>query len=165
MTFRIIFNDDVPVSPTACMICWRNPLSLRWEIKQKMTWHQCNNKLMWISVSVPGSATFLLCCWAAEHGHSPVEELVVDVLGSLHVCTHAINHLNQLLQLLLQSLHCQYTVDNILLISFQASVCEIHTWRLLLLGLVLTSVYLPRPLVYIVQLSSRTTPHFLSVKN
>lgn len=35
---------------------------------------------------------------------SPVKEFVVDVLGSLHICTHGVDDLNQLLQLLLQRL-------------------------------------------------------------
>lgn len=38
---------------------------------------------------------------------SPVEQLVVDVLGLLHVGAHAVHDLNQLLQLLLQTLEDQ----------------------------------------------------------
>lgn len=37
----------------------------------------------------------------------PVEQLVVDVLGSVHVATNAVDNLNQLLQLILQSLRDQ----------------------------------------------------------
>lgn len=58
-----------------------------------------------INVSLPGSTNFFFL--DVQHWYSPVEEFVVDVLGSLHVCIHSINHLNQLLELLLQTLDCQ----------------------------------------------------------
>lgn len=46
-----------------------------------------------------------LDCTHGERGrYSPVEELIVDVLGSVHVGTNAVDNLNQLLQLILQSL-------------------------------------------------------------
>lgn len=46
-------------------------------------------------------------------GHSPVEQLVVDVLGSVHVGTNAVDDLNQLLQLILQTLRGQQTNQRI----------------------------------------------------
>lgn len=45
--------------------------------------------------------------------HLPVKQFIVDILGSLYICTHGINHLNQLLQLLLQSLSCQHTMNRL----------------------------------------------------
>lgn len=103
MTFRIILNS-IPVSPTACMICWRNLLSLHCGNKHtKDDVASVRRSITQISVSA-GSMMFLDCWCEVKHRYSPVEEFVVDVLGSLHVGAHTIDDLNQLLQLLLQRL-------------------------------------------------------------
>lgn len=85
-------------SPAACMICWGSPPSQRCESKH--TRKQINRSSLKKYIQ---HIDFLLES-GALCGYSPVEELVVDVLGSVHVGTNAIYDLNQLLQLLLQSL-------------------------------------------------------------
>lgn len=68
---------------------------------------------------------FLSLGFLAENCCSPVEKFVVDVLGPLDVCTCSINHLNQLLQLFLQSLHCQNIMNNIILDEkTQGTLCK-----------------------------------------
>lgn len=60
----------------------------------------------------------------AENCCSPVEKFIVDVLGPLDVCTCSINHLNELLQLFLQSLHCQNIMNIILDEKTQGTLCK-----------------------------------------
>lgn len=109
-----------------------------------------------VSVSGAGGVMFLCSWWEVELQYSPVEEFVVGVLGSLHISTHTVHDLNQLLQLLLQALLDQnpaYQFSNIVT-SSHVMVSTIKT----------EIVYLPRPPVCTVQLSSRTTLHSPSVE-
>ena len=155
------FFKDVPVFPTACTICWRSLPSPRCENKQKR-WHDIKpDKYTSMQMNVPQ-----LSCrrprrlWTSACSqliYLPVKELVVDVLGPLHVCTHGIDHLNQLLELLLQSLQNQDTT-NMAGMNLQGSVCEsVKCFSSL------TARNVPLPLVYSEQLSFHTTQLLLSV--
>lgn len=70
------------------------------------------------------SCFFFSLGFLAENCCSPVEKFIVDVLGPLDVCTCSINHLNQLLQLFLQSLHCQNIMNIILDEKTQGTLCK-----------------------------------------